>query len=226
MFPFLKKSVNSLDLPATGGAANAIAVPQAPRAEMSQSIDAKAENIKSVLSKDEVVEGNLRFRFGAKVDGKVVGNVHFGSDDGLLVLNRDGMVIGDIIGPRAIILGEVRGNIKVTGKLIIMASARVYGDIISNSITINDGAKIDGRVCSILDYENGVMDAAAKHEQHESQIPQQQSLAQQTQHQEPPAAKPHYQIPAHAQFQVPAHHEQRNAASILSFNHQPSVANG
>lgn len=118
-----------------------------------QSIDVKAENIKSIIAQGEFFEGNLRFQRGIKIDGHVKGNIEFGLTDGMLVVNDKGLVEGDIYGPRAIIVGEVVGNIMISGRLIVLPSARIHGDIAAGTLQLHEGSSLDGRICTINDMQ-------------------------------------------------------------------------
>ena len=50
-----------------------------------QSIDVRAEHIKSVIAQDEYFEGHLRFQRGIKIDGHVKGNIEFGITDQIFI---------------------------------------------------------------------------------------------------------------------------------------------
>lgn len=113
-----------------------------------QLIDIKTENIKSIIAHGESFEGRLRLQRGIKVDGYVKGDIEFGMTDGMLVVNDKARVDGDILGPRAIIVGEVFGNICITGRLIVLATARIHGDISAGTLQMHEGARIDGRICT------------------------------------------------------------------------------
>jgi len=118
-----------------------------------QTIDPRAEQIKSCIAEGEYLEGNLHFQHGIKVDGAVKGNIEFGLKEGLFVLTHKGQVQGDVIGPRAIIVGEVTGNICVTGRLIILPQARVRGDIAAGTLQLHEGATVEGRICTVPDLQ-------------------------------------------------------------------------
>lgn len=129
------------------------AVPVVMERPAPQSIDVKAENIKSIISQGEYFEGNLRLQRGIKVDGHVKGNIEFGLTDGMLVVNDKAVVEGNILGPRAIIVGEVIGNIIVSGRLIVLPSARIHGDIAAGTLQLHEGSSLDGRICTISDIQ-------------------------------------------------------------------------
>lgn len=129
------------------------AVPVVMERPTPQSIDVKAENIKSIIAQGEFFEGNLRFQRGIKIDGHVKGNIEFGLTDGMLVVNDKGLVEGDIYGPRAIIVGEVVGNIMISGRLIVLPSARIHGDIAAGTLQLHEGSSLDGRICTINDMQ-------------------------------------------------------------------------
>lgn len=142
---------------AAAAAVNVVVSTPAPTSSSSSSsdkIDVRKEGITSIIAVGEEVQGNLRFRNGLKLDGVVHGSIQFGIDDGLLVINQPAVVHGDIHGPRAIVLGTVYGNIAVTGRLILLKTARVIGNIAAGSVQVNEGAYVSGRMCPIQELEN------------------------------------------------------------------------
>lgn len=118
-----------------------------------QSIDVKSENIRSVIAPGEEFQGTLRLQLGIKIDGLIHGDIEFGLTDGMLVLNPKGVVEGNISGPRAIIVGEVRGNVVISGRLIVLSTARIFGDIAAGTLQLHEGAKIDGRIRTLQDMQ-------------------------------------------------------------------------
>lgn len=174
MWPF-KSNAQSIQQPTAVVAAQPpVAVPAtkgpAPRAmpvvmerPVPQAIDVKAENIKSIIAHGEYFEGNLHFQRGIKIDGHVKGNIEFGLTDGMLVVNDKGLVVGDIYGPRAIIVGEVVGNIMISGRLIVLPSAKIRGDIAAGTLQLHEGSSLDGRICTINDMQQRT---------HEHEVPQ------------------------------------------------------
>lgn len=150
----------SIPVPAANGPVPR-SVPVVMERPAPQAIDVKAENIKSIIAQGEYFEGNLRFQRGIKIDGHVKGNIEFGLTDGMLVVNDKGLVEGDIYGPRAIIVGEVVGNIMISGRLIVLPSARIHGDIAAGTLQLHEGSSLDGRICTINDMQQRTHDHEA-----------------------------------------------------------------
>ena len=161
MWPFSRKKpqqpiplMTTAEKPSAATQSTAVAKQQATVVQApSHSVDLRAEGVKSVISSGEYIEGTLRFQNGVKVDGRVKGCIEFGLLDGLLVLNNEGVVEGNIQGPRAIIVGEVFGNVVIKGKLILLPQSRVHGDIAAGTLQVMEGATIHGRITTFSDYD-------------------------------------------------------------------------
>ncbi|WMJ88035.1 bactofilin family protein [Anaerocolumna sp. MB42-C2] len=67
------------------------------------------------------------------------------------------VVIGDVTGTSCVIAGAVKGDVDVSGPIIIDSSAVIKGNIKAQSIQVNNGAVIDG-FCSLsyasIDIDN------------------------------------------------------------------------
>lgn len=187
-------------------------VSSAGTTSLAKPIDVRTENIKSIISSGEEIAGNLRLQHGIKIAGTVSGDIHFGINDGMLVLVHNGTVRGNILGPKAIIAGEVWGNIVINGRLIILPTARIHGDIAATSLQTHEGASIDGRICTVQDLieqhkpssggGKGTVDSSMRHDRG----PQTES-ASMAQH------SPQY--PDNAELQASDTHEEE--APILQF---------
>ena len=60
-------------------------------------------------------------------------------------MSPDGKIKGNISAQSVIISGEVDGDITVTGKLELLSSGKIAGDIVAGSLVIDEGASFDGR---------------------------------------------------------------------------------
>jgi len=90
---------------------------------------------------------------GTKIKGEVKTDSNFRLDgyldgaldtSGKLVVGVTGKIEGEVVCANADIEGEVIGNIKVEGLLILKSTARVTGNITAGKIGIENGADFNG----------------------------------------------------------------------------------
>jgi cytoskeletal protein CcmA (bactofilin family) len=74
---------------------------------------------------------------------QVQGNVRM---KGNVSMKRDTLLIGDLMSTYAEVNGKVKGNLDVVGKADLRGDAVVFGDISASTITVEDGAIIQGYV--------------------------------------------------------------------------------
>lgn len=110
------------------------------------SIDPSAERITTVVAADAELEGTLTFRNGVKIDGAVKGDVVFGKDDGLCVVSKGANIDGSLRGPRALIMGEVQGDVEIAGTLVLAPTAVIIGSVQCGKFIVYDGASIVGSI--------------------------------------------------------------------------------
>lgn len=77
-------------------------------------------------------------RIGGQVEGQIIA-------EGLLIIEQDAIVNGDIVAEEMMIHGEVIGIIEVKKKCELSSTARVQADIQTNSLVIHQGAIFNGR---------------------------------------------------------------------------------
>ena len=95
----------------------------------------------SVLGADLAIKGNLTARADLHVDGAVEGDITCAS----LVQGESSVVTGAVVADNARLAGTVRGSI-TAGTLVILKSARIEGDVTYDALTIEQGARVDGRL--------------------------------------------------------------------------------
>jgi cytoskeletal protein CcmA (bactofilin family) len=105
------------------------------------SMDTITTDKTTVLKQDASFEGKLMFEGDVLVDGKFKGEIF---SEGELTVGSSGYVEGDIEIGTIKVLGEIRGNIKASSKIIINAPAVVRGDIQAPSLIIEEGAVFEG----------------------------------------------------------------------------------
>lgn len=94
----------------------------------------------SVISADVNILGNIISDGVLDIDGRVDGNVKCRS----ATIRRNGRIMGDIVAESVQVFGEVTGTIKAK-EVSLFATCRVEGVIMHESLTIEDGAFVDGQ---------------------------------------------------------------------------------
>ena len=129
----------------------------------------------TVISKNTMIDGNIRSLANMHIDGNVKGNVETTRNiemsgkvigdvtcnnagmvsaamqgnislKGRMRMDRDTILIGDLSSQYADINGRVRGKLDIVGKAELKRDAVVFGDINASTIAVTDGAIIQGYV--------------------------------------------------------------------------------
>jgi cytoskeletal protein CcmA (bactofilin family) len=94
----------------------------------------------SVIGADVVIKGNVSATADLHVDGTVEGDIACAS----LVQGESSRIDGAIEAETARLSGRVKGTITVR-ELVILRSARIEGDVHYDTLTIEQGAHVEGR---------------------------------------------------------------------------------
>jgi len=89
------------------------------------------------------VSGKLIFHEAVRIEGRFRGEVR--SVD-LVVVGEEGMIEGKVSAPRLLIMGELRGDLVGCDRVVIGPRAKVFGNIEARSLTVAEGAYLDGNV--------------------------------------------------------------------------------
>ena len=129
----------------------------------------------TVISKNTVIDGNVRSLANMQIDGNIKGNIETTRNidmtgkvvgditcnnagmssaamqgnlslKGRMKMDRDTILIGDLSSQYADINGRIRGKLDVTGRAELKRDAIVFGDINASTIAVIDGAIIQGYV--------------------------------------------------------------------------------
>ncbi len=94
----------------------------------------------TVIQGDLTIIGDLLTDGDIEVDGRVIGNVNGRK----VIVGENGQVEGSILAEAAIILGTVVGPVQANN-VRIGNSAKVFGNIFHNELTVEPGAYHEGR---------------------------------------------------------------------------------
>lgn len=107
----------------------------------------KQPPIRTLIGEGTLVQGELRFSEGLRIDGEVLGDV-IGIGDGpnILVISEKARVTGKVTGGHLIINGTVHGPIRSTELLELQPKASIVGDVRYEVLEMHQGANIDGEL--------------------------------------------------------------------------------
>jgi len=108
--------------------------------------DNKLERFKdaeTIIGASIKVKGNFQGQGNIIIEGLLEGSLKTASD---VFIGNQSKVIANIESKGAVINGEVRGNIKAKGYLIIGGTAQIFGDIQYGEISIDKGASVNGQL--------------------------------------------------------------------------------
>ena len=95
----------------------------------------------SFIGPEVLVSGDLATDAQLHVDGRIDGNVRCSQ----LVQGEAGIIAGNIQGEEARIAGTVEGQVNVR-TLFVEASARILGDVTYETLSMDAGAQVEGRL--------------------------------------------------------------------------------
>ena len=104
--------------------------------------------IDSLIGAGTLIEGNIRFTGGLRIDGEVKGNVEAaeGASSSLLVLSEQARIEGSVSVAHLITNGTVVGQVTITEFLEMQPRAKIVGDVDYALIEMHQGAVIEGRL--------------------------------------------------------------------------------
>ena len=103
--------------------------------------------IDSLIGVSTSIEGDVHFKGGLRIDGKVKGNVIAdASQPSLLVISEDAKVEGEVRVANLIINGEIFGPVFSSELLELQPKARITGDVNYKALEMHGGALVDGKL--------------------------------------------------------------------------------
>jgi cytoskeletal protein CcmA (bactofilin family) len=87
------------------------------------------------------IKGEIFSNGDIRIDGTIIGTVE---SKGKVVVGNTGLVEGDIICQNADFSGNIKARVEVSELLTLKASARLFGEIITNKLAIEPGAVFTG----------------------------------------------------------------------------------
>ncbi len=106
--------------------------------------------IDTLIGAGSVINGNISFSGGMRIDGEINGNVTaILGKPSTLVLSEQGSVKGDVSVTHLVVNGEICGAVTASEYLELHAKARVTGDVNYKILEIQVGAILEGRLINM-----------------------------------------------------------------------------
>jgi len=103
--------------------------------------------IDCLIGSGTLIEGNVIFDGGLRVDGHVRGNIMVQDGKaGTLVVSEQARVEGEIRVPHVVINGAIVGPVHSSEYVELQAKASVTGDVHYNTLEMQLGAVVEGRL--------------------------------------------------------------------------------
>ena len=102
-------------------------------------------NTNNAISKGTTLRGKVETNGSIRIDGEIIGDVNTRAK---IVLGESSRVEGNIYARNADIGGVVEGKVEVGETLILKPSCKIQGDIVTNTLIVESGAKFSGQ-CDI-----------------------------------------------------------------------------
>jgi cytoskeletal protein CcmA (bactofilin family) len=105
------------------------------------------KTIGTLIGAGTVIEGNVAYSGGLRIDGTVKGDLRCATGEAcMVVISEHGHVEGEVHAAHLVVSGRVTGPLHVTELVELQPKARVTGDVHYKAIEIHHGAVVEGRL--------------------------------------------------------------------------------
>ena len=109
--------------------------------------DPRQARIDTLIGKAARVQGDIEFKGGLHLDGRIVGGVRSDdSRDSTLSVSETGYIEGAVQVPNVVLNGTIRGDIHAIERVVLGATAKVEGNLSYGVIEMTLGAQIIGKL--------------------------------------------------------------------------------
>jgi cytoskeletal protein CcmA (bactofilin family) len=98
----------------------------------------------ATIGRSLVIKGEVSGAESLYVDGRIEGSISVAEHR--VTIGRNGNVTANITAREVVIMGKVKGNIQCTDRLDIRGEGSLTGDVITQRISVEDGAVLKGSV--------------------------------------------------------------------------------
>lgn len=96
------------------------------------------------IGRSLVIRGEVSGGESLYIDGRIEGTINI--PEHRVTIGRNGVVAADVNAREVVIMGKVNGNIICSDRLDIRSEGSVTGDVVTQRISVEDGANLRGSV--------------------------------------------------------------------------------
>jgi cytoskeletal protein CcmA (bactofilin family) len=134
----------------------------------------------ATIGRSVVIKGEVSGAESLYIDGRIEGSITFA--DHRVTIGRNGSVAANIAAREVVIMSTVKGNIQCSDRLDIRGEGTLTGDVVTQRISVEDGAVLKGSVqVRAVEQKNAKPQAQAS-------TPAQSPLVKESAQPEPPKA--------------------------------------
>lgn len=111
--------------------------------------------METVIGASVKVDGNFHGEGNVTVEGVVQGTLKTNHD---LNVGRAAKIKAEVEAQNLYLSGEIRGNVKVSERAQLTSSARIIGNLETKSLSVEEGALINGKIAMSGDHGQGEME--------------------------------------------------------------------
>lgn len=100
------------------------------------------ERVDTIVGKETLLNGTITGKGSVRIDGKVEGDIRYEGD---VFVGETAIVKANIAARNLTIAGQVHGNVEIQGRLDLVSSGKLYGDLKAKTLQIADGATFIGK---------------------------------------------------------------------------------
>jgi len=101
--------------------------------------------LNSLIGEGSEFRGEFKVKDLLRIDGFFKGNI---VTEGKILIGKTGTVETDIRAGTVVVGGEVRGSIHAARRVTLLSTCRLFGDIVTPSLVVEEGVVFEGR-CTI-----------------------------------------------------------------------------
>jgi len=115
---------------------------------------AKAGAADTLICKQTKIIGDISFNGVLYIDGHVKGDIFAEEmESSLLTIGTNGYVEGQISVPHIVILGRVKGDVRATEHVELMADSRIEGNVYYKLMEMAMGAEVNGQMLHTVEKQ-------------------------------------------------------------------------